>query len=67
MLLKFKYYHDSGMLTPYQSFTIAQNSHLSSKFCITSTDVNAANYNYCLEFVCYNTKNVPKTQYISSV
>lgn len=67
MILKFKYYHDSGMLTPYQSYTLAQNSHLSSKICITSTDTLSASYNYCLEFVCYNTKNVPKTQYISTV
>lgn len=55
------------MLTPYQSYTLAQDSHLSSQICITSSDPLAKSYNYCLEFVCYNTKNVPKAQYISTV
>lgn len=67
MILKFKYYHDNGQLVPYQSYTLAQNSHLSSSISITSTDPDAKNYNYCLEFVCYNTKNIPKAQYISTV
>ena len=67
MVLKFKYISEDGRLESYQNYKIAQNSSLSNTIVVTSTDPNAQNYNYCLEFLCYNSKNVPKTQYISTI
>ncbi|MDE6758614.1 MAG: leucine-rich repeat protein [Clostridia bacterium] len=67
MVLKFKYLSEDGRLESYQNYTIAQNSSLSNSIVVTSTDPNAHNYKYCLEFLCYNYKNVPKTQYISPI
>ncbi len=67
MILKFKYHSDNGLLEAYQSYVLAQNNSLSDTIVITSTDPNANDYNYCLEFVCYNSKSIPKAQYISPV
>ncbi|MDE6189106.1 MAG: leucine-rich repeat domain-containing protein [Clostridia bacterium] len=65
MVLNFKYHSDSGILQSYQEYTVAQGSNLTNSIAITSTDINAKNYKYCLEFVCYNSRNVPKTQFVS--
>lgn len=51
----------------FQSYTLAQNNSLSDTIVITSTANDASKYDYCLEFVCYNTKNIPKAQYISPI
>lgn len=67
MILKFKYHSDNGLLEAYQSYILAQNSSLVDSVLITSTADDAAKYDYCLEFVCYNSKNIPKAQYISPI
>lgn len=65
MILKFKYHCESGLLEAYRSYTLAQNNSLSDTIVITSTAKDADKYNYCLEFICYNSKSIPKAQYIS--
>lgn len=67
MILKFKYHSDTGLLEAYQSYILAQNSSNSDSVAITSTASDADAYDYCLEFVCYNSKNIPKAQYISPI
>ena len=67
MILKFKYLSEDGRLEAFQNYTIAQNSSLTNTIVVTSTDSNAQNYKYCLEFLCYNYKNVPKAQYVSPI
>ena len=67
MILKFKYHSDTGLLEAYQSYTLAQNSSNSDSVVITSTASDADRYDYCLEFVCYNSKNIPKAQYITPI
>ena len=67
MILKFKYHGDTGLLEAYQSYILAQNSSMSDTVVITSTASDAGKYDYCLEFVCYNSKNIPKAQYISPI
>lgn len=67
MILKFKYHSDTGLLEAYQSYILAQNSSNSDSVVITSTASDATKYDYCLEFVCYNSKNIPKAQYISPI
>lgn len=67
MILKFKYHSESGLMEAFQSYTLAQNNSLSDTIVITSTASDASKYDYCLEFVCYNTKNIPKAQYISPI
>ncbi|MEG2675657.1 MAG: leucine-rich repeat protein [Clostridia bacterium] len=66
MILKMKYHCDTGLLIPFQKYTLAQNNHLADTIVINSTDPNCRNYKYCLEFVCYNSKNVPKASYITN-
>ena len=67
MILKYKYHSDSGLLEAYRSYTLAQNNSLSDTIVITSTAPDAERYNYCLEFICYNSKSIPKAQYISPI
>lgn len=67
MILKYKYHSDSGLLEAYRSYTLAQNNSLSDTIVITSTASDAERYNYCLEFICYNSKSIPKAQYISPI
>lgn len=67
MILKFKYHSDNGLLEAYQSYILAQNSSLVDSVSVTSTADDADKYDYCLEFVCYNSKNIPKAQYISPI
>lgn len=67
MILKFKYHDDTGLLEAYQSYILAQNTSNSHTVAITSTANDADKYEYCLEFVCYNSKNIPKAQYISPI
>ena len=67
MILKFKYHSDNNLLEAYQSYILAQNSSLVDSVYITSTADDADKYDYCLEFVCYNSKNIPKAQYISPI
>lgn len=67
MILKYKYHSDSGLLEAYRSYTLAQNNSLSDTIVITSTATDAERYNYCLEFICYNSKSIPKAQYISPI
>lgn len=67
MILKYKYHSDSGLLEAYRSYTLAQNNSLSDTIVITSTASDAEKYNYCLEFICYNSKSIPKAQYISPI
>ncbi len=67
MILKFKYHSDTGLLEAYQSYILAQNSSNYDSVVITSTASDASKYDYCLEFVCYNSKNIPKAQYISPI
>ncbi len=67
MILKYKYHSDSGLLEAYRSYTLAQNNSLSDTVVITSTASDAERYNYCLEFICYNSKSIPKAQYISPI
>lgn len=67
MILKYKFYKENNNLVAYQSYTLAQHSHLADQISIISNDPQATSYNYCLEFVCYNTKNIPKTQYITAI
>ncbi|MDE6275395.1 MAG: leucine-rich repeat domain-containing protein [Clostridia bacterium] len=67
MILKYKYHSDSGLLEAYRSYTLAQNNSLSDTIVITSTALDAERYNYCLEFICYNSKSIPKAQYISPI
>lgn len=67
MNLKYKYHCDSGLLEAYRSYTLAQNNSLSDTIVITSTASDASKYNYCLEFTCYNSKSIPKAQYISPI
>ncbi|MDE5549204.1 MAG: leucine-rich repeat domain-containing protein, partial [Clostridia bacterium] len=67
MVLKYKYHSEDGRLESYRNYTIAQNSGQTNSIVVTSTDPNAQDYKYCLEFVCYNRQNVPKTQYVSPV
>lgn len=67
MILKYKYHSDSGLLEAYRSYTLAQNNSLSDTIVITSTAPDAQRYNYCLEFICYNSKSIPKAQYISPI
>ena len=40
---------------------------LSDTVIITSDAADADKYNYCLEFICYNSKSIPKAQYISPI
>ena len=67
MILKYKYHSDSGLLEAFRSYTLAQNNSLSDTIVITSTASDAEKYNYCLEFICYNSKSIPKAQYISPI
>ncbi|MDE7190969.1 MAG: leucine-rich repeat domain-containing protein [Clostridia bacterium] len=67
MILKYKYHSDSGLLEAYRSYTLAQNNSLSDTIVITSTASDAERYNYCLEFICYNSKSIPKAQYVSPI
>ncbi|MDE5756111.1 MAG: leucine-rich repeat domain-containing protein [Clostridia bacterium] len=67
MILKYKYHSDTGLLEAYRSYTLAQNNSLSDTILITSTAPDAERYNYCLEFICYNSKSIPKAQYISPI
>ncbi|MDE5655246.1 MAG: leucine-rich repeat domain-containing protein, partial [Clostridia bacterium] len=67
MILKYKYHSESGLLEAYRSYTLAQNNSLSDTVVITSTASDAERYNYCLEFICYNSKSIPKAQYISPI
>lgn len=67
MIINLKYNSQTGMLTPMANYTLAQHNHLADKIVVTSNAPDSADYNYCLEFVCYNTKNVPKTQYVSEI
>lgn len=67
MILKYKYHCDSGLLEAYRSYTLAQNNSLSDTIIITSTATDAERYSYCLEFICYNSKSIPKAQYISPI
>ncbi|MDE7348394.1 MAG: leucine-rich repeat domain-containing protein [Clostridia bacterium] len=67
MILKYKYHSESGLLEAYRSYTLAQNNSLSDTIVITSTASDAEKYNYCLEFICYNSKSIPKAQYISPI
>ena len=65
MVLKFTYRKEDGKLECYQNYTIAQNSSQANTIVVTSTDPNAKDYKYCLEFVCYNYNNIPKIKYAS--
>ena len=67
MLLKFKYHSQTGFLEAYRSYSLAQNNSLSDTVIITSDAADADKYNYCLEFICYNSKSIPKAQYISPI
>lgn len=67
MIINLKYNSQTGMLTPMENYTLAQHNHLADKIVVTSNAPDCTDYNYCLEFVCYNTKNVPKTQYVSEI
>ncbi|MGN0789524.1 MAG: leucine-rich repeat protein, partial [Christensenellales bacterium] len=67
MIINLKYNSQTGLLTPMANYTLAQHNHLADKIVVTSNAPDCADYNYCLEFVCYNTKNVPKTQYVSEI
>lgn len=67
MILTFKYHGDSGRLVAADPYTLAQDNHLSDTICITSTADDCRDYDYCLDFVCYNSKNIPKMQYMSPV
>lgn len=67
MIINLKYNSQTGMLTPMANYTLAQHNHLADKIVVTSNAPDSTDYNYCLEFVCYNTKNVPKTQYVSEI
>ena len=67
MILKYKYHSDSGLLEAFRSYTLAQNNSLSDTIVITSTASDAEKYNYCLEFICYNSKSIPKAQYVSPI
>ena len=67
MIINLKFNSQTGMLTPMSNYTLAQHNHLADQIVIVSNAPNCKDYNYCLEFVCYNTKNVPKAQYVSEI
>ena len=67
MIINLKYNSQTGLLTPMANYTLAQHNHLADKIVVVSNAPDCKDYNYCLEFVCYNTKNVPKTQYVSEI
>lgn len=67
MIINLKFNSQTGMLTPMSNYTLAQHNHLADQIVIVSNAPNCRDYNYCLEFVCYNTKNVPKAQYVSEI
>lgn len=65
MVLKFTYRNEDGKLECFQNYTIAQNSSKTNTIVVTSTDPNAKEYGYYLEFICYNHNNIPKAKYVS--
>ncbi len=65
MILNFKYHGDTGRLVPDGQYTLAQDNHLSDTIVVTSSADDCRDYEYCLDFVCYNSKNIPKMQYMS--
>ncbi|MGN0761661.1 MAG: phage baseplate protein [Christensenellales bacterium] len=67
MIINLKYNSQTGLLTPMANYTLAQHNHLADKIVVVSNAPDCKDYNYCLEFVCYNTKNVPKNQYVSEI
>lgn len=67
MIINLKYNSRTGLLTPMANYTLAQHNHLADQIVVVSNAPDCADYNYCLEFVCYNTKNVPKAQYVSEI
>ena len=67
MVLNYKYHSDSGVLQSYQDYTLAQGGGSNDVIVITSTDSSAGSFKYCLEFVCYNSRNVPKAQFVSPI
>ncbi|MGN0797256.1 MAG: phage baseplate protein [Christensenellales bacterium] len=67
MIINLKYNSQTGLLTPMANYTLAQHNHLADQIVVVSNAPDCNDYNYCLEFVCYNTKNVPKAQYVSEI
>lgn len=67
MILEYRYDAKEGVLRPLRRYWLSQDDHMSDEVVIAVDADEPNRYDYCLEFVCYNFRNVPKRQYVSPI